>query len=140
METNLLHHAPLHTPLLNHPPRLNNNGHKPSKGIFVMLCSIVFLMSLLALIMIMIMIKSQNHSEKFTETTPFDSFISPRGVSQGVSPKSNLFHRASYNWTNAMFSWQRTAFHFQPQKNWMNGRCLVYLLHGLISFLCTYFN
>ncbi|KOM24937.1 hypothetical protein LR48_Vigan27s000700 [Vigna angularis] len=122
MEANL-DHAPPHTPLLNHPPRLNENGHKPSKGICVILYSIVFLLSLLALTMI----KSQNHLEKLensnTESSPFDSNISPRGLAQGVSPKSNpsLFQKVSYNWTNAMFSWQRTAFHFQPQKNWMNG-------------------
>ncbi|KAK7334499.1 hypothetical protein VNO80_26256 [Phaseolus coccineus] len=124
MEANLSNPHDLHTPLLNHPPRLNKNSHKPSKVILVILCSMVFLMSLFALIMI----KSQNHLEKLeignTETTPFDPYISPaRGVTQGVSPKSNpnLFHKVSYNWTNAMFSWQRTAFHFQPQKNWMNG-------------------
>ncbi|WVZ00579.1 hypothetical protein V8G54_026648 [Vigna mungo] len=121
MEANL-DHAPPQTPLLNHPPRLNENGDKPSKGIFVMLYSIVFLLSLLALTMI----KSQNHLEKLEnskrESSPFDSNISPRGLAQGVSPKSNptLFQKVSYNWTNAMFSWQRTAFHFQPQKNWMN--------------------
>jgi beta-fructofuranosidase len=47
-------------------------------------------------------------------------------VAQGVSPKSNpsfFSDKVSYNWTNAMFSWQRTAYHFQPEKNWMNGRC-----------------
>lgn len=55
--------------------------------------------------------------------TSFSNISSkPRGVAQGVSAKSNptLFQNVSYNWTNAMFAWQRTAFHFQPQKNWMN--------------------
>ncbi|KAM7531152.1 hypothetical protein LguiB_034562 [Lonicera macranthoides] len=27
----------------------------------------------------------------------------------------------SYLWTDEMLSWQRTAYHFQPAKNWMNG-------------------
>lgn len=27
----------------------------------------------------------------------------------------------AFNWTNAILSWQRTSFHFQPQMNWMNG-------------------
>nr|GLL33033.1 acid beta-fructofuranosidase-like [Ipomoea trifida] len=27
----------------------------------------------------------------------------------------------SYCWTNRTLSWQRTAFHFQPPKGWMNG-------------------
>ncbi|KAL1324805.1 acid beta-fructofuranosidase 1, vacuolar [Arachis ipaensis] len=47
----------------------------------------------------------------------------PRGVAEGVSAKSNSFlseTTPSYNWTNAMLSWQRTAFHFQPERNWMN--------------------
>ncbi|KAL1816339.1 hypothetical protein DCAR_0520725 [Daucus carota subsp. sativus] len=26
----------------------------------------------------------------------------------------------AYPWTNDMLSWQRTSYHFQPQKNWMN--------------------
>lgn len=48
-----------------------------------------------------------------------------RGVSQGVSEKA--FRgvsggRVSYPWTNLMLTWQRTAYHFQPQKNWMNGK------------------
>ncbi|XP_042505877.1 beta-fructofuranosidase, soluble isoenzyme I-like [Macadamia integrifolia] len=46
-----------------------------------------------------------------------------RGVSQGVSEKAfRLFSGDSdvYSWTNAMLSWQRTEYHFQPEKNWMN--------------------
>ncbi|KAH7549583.1 hypothetical protein ACOSP7_025565 [Xanthoceras sorbifolium] len=47
-----------------------------------------------------------------------------RGVSAGVSEKSNrnfLGSSPSYPWNNSLLSWQRTAFHFQPEKNWMNG-------------------
>ncbi|KDP25630.1 hypothetical protein JCGZ_20786 [Jatropha curcas] len=47
-----------------------------------------------------------------------------RGVSAGVSQKANLISSHSespdYPWNNSMLSWQRTAFHFQPEKNWMN--------------------
>uniref|UniRef100_A0ACD5UU21 Uncharacterized protein n=2 Tax=Avena sativa TaxID=4498 RepID=A0ACD5UU21_AVESA len=48
-----------------------------------------------------------------------------RGVAQGVSEKSTApallgGGRRAYEWTNAMLAWQRTAFHFQPEKNWMN--------------------
>lgn len=51
-----------------------------------------------------------------------------RGVSQGVSEKT--FRDVSdtndiYPWTNAMLSWQRTAYHFQPEKNWMNGKSII---------------
>ncbi|KAG9132653.1 hypothetical protein Leryth_016701 [Lithospermum erythrorhizon] len=46
-----------------------------------------------------------------------------RGVSGGVSPKSNVKLLGSFSciWTNKMLAWQRTAFHFQPKENWMNG-------------------
>ncbi|XP_066348594.1 beta-fructofuranosidase 1-like isoform X2 [Miscanthus floridulus] len=51
-----------------------------------------------------------------------------RGVADGVSEKSTapLLGAAGgaveeFSWTNAMLAWQRTAFHFQPPKNWMNG-------------------
>ncbi|KAL6004927.1 hypothetical protein ACLOJK_005485 [Asimina triloba] len=53
-----------------------------------------------------------------------------RGVSEGVSEKSvSAFldgkaaaaSSSSFPWTNHMLAWQRTAYHFQPQKNWMNG-------------------
>ncbi|XP_039037703.1 acid beta-fructofuranosidase-like [Hibiscus syriacus] len=46
-----------------------------------------------------------------------------RGPGAGVSEKSNLRlggHLLAYPWNNSMLSWQRTAFHFQPEKNWMN--------------------
>ncbi|CAJ2638560.1 unnamed protein product [Trifolium pratense] len=105
----------LHTPLLNSSP-------KPSKVIIVTFGSIVFLMSMVALIIV----QSQNSLQKLENITPLtNNFLRPelpRGVAQGVSSKSNPSHinEVSYNWTNAMFSWQRTAFHFQPQKNWMN--------------------
>lgn len=48
----------------------------------------------------------------------------PRGVKEGVSAKSNrVFAGANlrgFPWNNSMLSWQRTAYHFQPEKNWMN--------------------
>ncbi|KAK1376393.1 Beta-fructofuranosidase [Heracleum sosnowskyi] len=53
--------------------------------------------------------------------------VEPRGVSEGVSMKS--FRRpllgmeppADFPWNSNVLSWQRTSFHFQPPKNWMNG-------------------
>ncbi|KAJ6326915.1 hypothetical protein OIU78_013911 [Salix suchowensis] len=46
-----------------------------------------------------------------------------RGVSAGVSEKANFKGAGvkDYPWNNSMLSWQRTAFHFQPEDNWMNG-------------------
>ncbi|CAA6656196.1 unnamed protein product [Spirodela intermedia] len=52
-----------------------------------------------------------------------------RGPALGVSEKASgvLLGAAAprYTWTNAMLLWQRTAFHFQPEKNWMNGSSLL---------------
>ncbi|VAI52840.1 unnamed protein product [Triticum turgidum subsp. durum] len=56
---------------------------------------------------------------------------SSRGPESGVSEKTSgaaahggmLGADASGNafpWSNAMLQWQRTGFHFQPEKNWMN--------------------
>lgn len=39
----------------------------------------------------------------------------------GVSEKRNVRKTKPFMWNNTMLSWQRTAFHFQPEKNWMNG-------------------
>ncbi|OMP02215.1 Glycoside hydrolase, family 32 [Corchorus capsularis] len=45
----------------------------------------------------------------------------------GVSEKKNIrfaklgAESVAFPWNNSMLSWQRTAFHFQPEKNWMNG-------------------
>lgn len=56
-------------------------------------------------------------------------FLEPasRGPSAGVSEKSFRLHsgvRAPFPWSNTMLTWQRTGYHFQPEKNWMNGRVI----------------
>lgn len=59
---------------------------------------------------------------------PDPVLVMDRGVAEGVSSKSSgagtglLGSLGPYPWTNKMLSWQRTGFHFQPEKNWMNGR------------------
>jgi beta-fructofuranosidase len=40
---------------------------------------------------------------------------SESGGMLGADAGSNAFP-----WSNAMLQWQRTGFHFQPEKNWMN--------------------
>ncbi|PKI37575.1 hypothetical protein CRG98_042046, partial [Punica granatum] len=56
---------------------------------------------------------------------PVDAVSISRGKTEGVSEKSNgaflgTNYGPPYPWTNNMLSWQRTGFHFQPEKNWMN--------------------
>jgi beta-fructofuranosidase len=67
----------------------------------------------------------------FSDEVAKPNTVVSRGVSAGVSEKSNTFLSAagnkvggeseSFPWNNTMLSWQRTSFHFQPEKNWMNG-------------------
>ena len=106
-----LEHAP-QIPLLN--PPTGESGRRTQKGTLVFIVSIVFLLSF-------IIINLQSHEPSLENNITL--IPKARGVAEGVSAKSNqyLSHKASYNWTNAMLSWQRTAFHFQPQRNWMNG-------------------
>ncbi|KAL0382289.1 UNVERIFIED_CONTAM: Beta-fructofuranosidase, soluble isoenzyme I [Sesamum calycinum] len=80
--------------------------------------------------------KLMNSCDNHVETTPSTSVddLSParplteppsEGVSQVASEK--VFRQVSsdggltFYWSNVMLSWQRTAYHFQPEKNWMNG-------------------
>lgn len=53
-------------------------------------------------------------------------FTMTRGKPHGVSEKANGLPQRGlkvpfFDWNDLQLSWQRTAFHFQPQKNWMNG-------------------
>ncbi|KAL6972542.1 beta-fructofuranosidase [Sarracenia purpurea var. burkii] len=53
-----------------------------------------------------------------------ESLMPPsRGVAEGVSEKASRDFSVAgpaYPWTNYILAWQRTAYHFQPEKNWMN--------------------
>ncbi|XP_008234397.1 PREDICTED: beta-fructofuranosidase, soluble isoenzyme I-like [Prunus mume] len=125
MDTNTTSYTPLPgDPLLSGPPA---TPRRPLKGFAVIFASVIFLMSLVALIINQGPPQQDGHhhekqsaSTASSETTSYSRL--PRGIAQGVSAKSNpsFSDEASYNWTNAMFSWQRTAFHFQPERNWMN--------------------
>ncbi|KAK8603943.1 hypothetical protein V6N13_096408 [Hibiscus sabdariffa] len=108
------------TPLLHHS---SSGGTRRSwtslNGFTVIFGSVVFLALLLTLI--------SNQSPEPLPTQGSETEASPsgrpRGIAEGVSAKSNpsLLDNVWFNWTNAMFYWQRTAYHFQPQMNWMNG-------------------
>lgn len=59
-----------------------------------------------------------------SKTNPLPGRVMPvaRGTEKGVSEKSfrPLLGVRPFSWTSNMLNWQRTAFHFQPTKNWMN--------------------
>lgn len=112
-----------YSPLPDHPPPAGApaKGHRrPSKVFAVTFFSVLFLLSLVALVMYE---APQAPATVDNGRSPVE--IEGRGVAQGVSDKSFRgfsSRRLSFNWTTSMFVWQRTAFHFQPEKNWMNGR------------------
>ncbi|KAL0452571.1 UNVERIFIED_CONTAM: Beta-fructofuranosidase, soluble isoenzyme I [Sesamum latifolium] len=113
-----------------HPTSSAAEHRRPKKLLASILFSSFLLLSLVVLIL------NQRPAKLDTvETTPSTSVndFSParplteppsRGVSMGASEK--VFRRVSggeltFSWSNVMLSWQRTAYHFQPEKNWMNG-------------------
>lgn len=131
-----------------------SNRRRSIKGFAVIFGSMVFLASLVALISINSQTTTLQQEPSSATTTTVEegqndrsssrihgnemSFRVPRGVAEGVSAKSNPYDsELSYNWTNAMFSWQRTAFHFQPQNNWMNGKYKPSLAFSLINYRFT---
>ncbi|KAL8534279.1 hypothetical protein ACS0TY_010329 [Phlomoides rotata] len=90
-----------------------------------LLASILFSSFLLLSVILLITQSNPKPSTSIDAQSPITHSSEPpsRGVSQGVSEKG--FRRISggvqFSWNNIMLSWQRTAFHFQPEKNWMNG-------------------
>lgn len=97
-------------------PGHSHGGRRPTKVFAAAALSIMFLVSMAVLIL------SQGPDPPGDRPALPENLTPPsRGVAEGVSEKAfRLFSGDVYNWTNAMFSWQRTAYHFQPEKNWMN--------------------
>ncbi|XP_026407082.1 acid beta-fructofuranosidase-like [Papaver somniferum] len=101
------------------------NGLKPLKSFAYTFSIVLFICST-----VLVLVGDHQRSEILSSILPPTSKITPsvvvssRGVSEGVSEKSNaknLFAASNpFPWTNNMLSWQRTSYHFQPQRNWMN--------------------
>ncbi|XP_075111330.1 acid beta-fructofuranosidase AIV-18 isoform X2 [Nicotiana tabacum] len=110
-----------YTVLPDQPESAGAGRRKSLKVVSGILLSSFFLLSLVFVILNQSSDLSQENSRSSETLTPALS----RGVSQGVSEKTfkDVSGRSLsyYPWTNAMLTWQRTAYHFQPQKNWMNG-------------------
>lgn len=58
--------------------------------------------------------KNGANDETATESRARLAGVSEKRVSDGRKTEA-------FAWNNTMLSWQRTAFHFQPEENWMNG-------------------
>uniref|UniRef100_A0A0C9S227 TSA: Wollemia nobilis Ref_Wollemi_Transcript_21962_2474 transcribed RNA sequence n=1 Tax=Wollemia nobilis TaxID=56998 RepID=A0A0C9S227_9CONI len=95
--------------------RRNSNSTKSSVSL-VLLCLV-----LIAACGIIINRSAHKEEEGRQEEEIVQPAFVSRGPSHGVSEKSTGVSVASpYPWTNAELKWQRTGFHFQPEKNWMN--------------------
>ncbi|GMH29671.1 hypothetical protein Nepgr_031514 [Nepenthes gracilis] len=117
-------YTPLRGPTPPESGHIQAISRRPIKVFGVIAASCLFLASLVLLIIY------GQPPQSPAETAHSRSPLSPGNVrpasmeeAQGVSQKS--FRRSSdgnetYPWTNAMLAWQRTAYHFQPVKNWMN--------------------
>uniref|UniRef100_A0A7N0ZQG7 Beta-fructofuranosidase n=2 Tax=Kalanchoe fedtschenkoi TaxID=63787 RepID=A0A7N0ZQG7_KALFE len=103
-------HSPSYAPLPDgsapqHHPPISPSGHKR-----LTIASLLFLLSLVAV--------TFNTRPPALPPTPGEG---PRGARQGVSDKGFIGGgEIAFNWTESMLEWQRTGFHFQPAKNWMN--------------------
>uniref|UniRef100_A0A7N0VAE6 beta-fructofuranosidase n=1 Tax=Kalanchoe fedtschenkoi TaxID=63787 RepID=A0A7N0VAE6_KALFE len=119
-----------HDNLLPSPPA----PRRRSARTFILMLACAFL-SLAAILALFLASPNNNNSAATRTDDDDDSCLLRRGLSRGVSAgvsekTNNLINlklgagegecESSYPWTNSMLSWQRTAFHFQPENNWMN--------------------
>nr|AFU25742.1 soluble acid invertase 2 [Rhododendron hybrid cultivar] len=123
-----LERSAAYTRLPDHPPSPADH-RRPFKGLVGIFVSMLLMSSLVALILNQDPRPRSNVNDDQRESTspsmPVpDSLMPPsRGVAQGVSEKAVREFSGSgpvFPWTNAMLAWQRTSYHFQPEKNWMN--------------------
>lgn len=124
--------AALHTPLLPE----NTAKRRPSAK---MICLAVTGMLGVALLLVAaldyktgILSDLPMLHDEVVSPMPHSTPAVPRGVAEGVSAKSaaHLLRQSPFAWSNQMLGWQRTAYHFQPEKNWMNGKLIT-----LITFI-----
>ncbi|XP_024996628.1 acid beta-fructofuranosidase 2, vacuolar-like [Cynara cardunculus var. scolymus] len=94
--------------------RQENERQRPSKSILVLVSA------LLAIGLLVVLIVGNVHIETQPDSDPLVERLNP--VEQGVSDKSFSLpsSTSSSEWTTEMLSWQAPAFHFYPEKNWMN--------------------
>ncbi|KAI8564605.1 hypothetical protein RHMOL_Rhmol03G0193500 [Rhododendron molle] len=122
-----LERSAAYTRLPDHPPSPADH-RRPFKGLAGIFVSVLLMSSLVALILNQDPHPRSNVNDDQRESTSpsmsESSMPQSRGVSQGVSEKAVREFSGGgpvYPWTNAMLAWQRTSYHFQPEKNWMNG-------------------
>ncbi|AAG12569.1 beta-fructosidase [Arabidopsis thaliana] len=101
-----------------HGPR----RRRPFKGLLAVSFGLLFIAFYVALIATHD--GSRSNDEGIDETETITSRARLAGVSEkrndGLWKLSGDRNTPAFEWNNSMLSWQRTAFHFQPEQNWMN--------------------
>ncbi|KAF3795250.1 Beta-fructofuranosidase soluble isoenzyme I [Nymphaea thermarum] len=113
-----------YTPLLaDHRPTVDSSRRRPVQVLASVLLAVVGLFGLLVFCRIQSSRQPVPTVEKKGDRhEPLAFRPVSRGKPEGVSEKASLIRPSpSFTWTNAMLAWQRTSYHFQPEKNWMNG-------------------
>lgn len=118
-------------PLLSDVSRSDRNAEthrsrRPVKGLLAVSFGLLFIAFYVALIATHDGSRRSNDPKLESNET---STSTSRAHLAGVSEKSNgqLLklsgdrNAVAFAWNNSVLSWQRTAFHFQPEQNWMNG-------------------
>lgn len=122
--------AAAYTPL---PEQPNSAGEQIRDRRLFKIISGIILSSLFLLALVLVAVNYQAPPSQTPQLSGGDNsqqrpaaVIPPpsRGVSQGVSEKAfrgaSGDNGVSFPWSNLMLGWQRTSYHFQPVKNWMN--------------------
>lgn len=85
----------------------------------------VYLAVFSSLILIALYVAFNVTDDGSTDETATESRTRLAGVSDKTNEwfwrESNDRKREAFPWNDNMLSWQRSAFHFQPEKNYMNG-------------------
>ncbi|MFS8032440.1 putative beta-fructofuranosidase [Helianthus anomalus] len=98
----------------------------PKKAVAILVCaflSVGFLVALIGNSGPLLPKNLNTNVAPSTVATPAKTTPLSRGVDKGVSEKAfrpKLGADNSFPWSSNMLDWQRTGFHFQPEKNWMN--------------------
>ncbi|XP_049934529.1 beta-fructofuranosidase, soluble isoenzyme I-like isoform X2 [Nymphaea colorata] len=112
-----------YTPLLaDRRPTVSSPQRRPIQVLASVLLAVVGLSGLLVICKIQSSRQPLVLEKKDDRPEPLAFWPVSRGKPEGVSEKASLIWPSpSFTWTNAMLAWQRTSYHFQPEKNWMNG-------------------
>lgn len=118
-----------------YPPLLASSSPYSSATRRLRVLAVLMAVLLVGIVSVDVIVRGRAPRDR-TALRPTDAIPRSRGPADGVSEKSSRSGLSSsatagvkgpedyFQWTKEMLQWQRTAFHFQPLDNWMNGPLL----------------